>query len=30
MQGFASDFRRALQAMSARYRIGRKPADLDL
>ena len=30
MQGFASDFRRAVQAMSARYRIGRKPADLDL
>ena len=30
MQGFAGDFRRALQAMSARYRIGRKPADLDL
>ena len=30
MQGFASDFRRALQAMSARYRIGRMPADLDL
>jgi len=30
MKGFAGDFRRALQAMSARYRIGRKPADLDL
>lgn len=30
MQGFATDFRRALQAMSARYRIGRMPADLDL
>jgi predicted O-linked N-acetylglucosamine transferase (SPINDLY family) len=30
MQGFAADFRRALQAMSARYRIGRMPADLDL
>jgi predicted O-linked N-acetylglucosamine transferase (SPINDLY family) len=30
MQGFAGDFRRAVQAMSARYRIGRKPADLDL
>ncbi len=30
MQGFAADFKRALQAMSARHRIGRKPADLDL
>lgn len=30
MQGFAADFRRALQAMSARYRIGRPPVDLDL
>jgi predicted O-linked N-acetylglucosamine transferase (SPINDLY family) len=30
MRGFAGDFRRALQAMSARYRIGRKPADMDL
>jgi predicted O-linked N-acetylglucosamine transferase (SPINDLY family) len=30
MQGFASDFRRAVQAMSARHRIGRKPADVDL
>jgi len=30
MQGFAADFHRAIQAMSARYRIGRKPADLDL
>ncbi|MHA6205568.1 O-linked N-acetylglucosamine transferase, SPINDLY family protein [Dyella soli] len=30
MKGYAADFRRALQAMSARYRIGRKPADLDL
>ncbi|WP_081500710.1 tetratricopeptide repeat protein [Dyella japonica] len=30
MQGFAGDFRRAMQAMSARYRIGRHPVDLDL
>lgn len=30
MQGFASDFKRVVQAMSARYRIGRKPVDLDL
>ncbi|WP_266156424.1 tetratricopeptide repeat protein [Dyella silvatica] len=30
MQGFATDFRRAIQAMGARYRIGRPPADLDL
>ena len=30
MHGFAADFRRALQAMSARHRIGRMPADLDL
>lgn len=30
MQGFASDFRRAVQAMSARHRIGRNPVDLDL
>jgi predicted O-linked N-acetylglucosamine transferase (SPINDLY family) len=30
MQGFANDFRRAVQAMSARYRIGRSPVDLDL
>ncbi|MDR3446571.1 MULTISPECIES: glycosyltransferase family 41 protein [unclassified Dyella] len=30
MQGFAADFRRAVQAMSARHRIGRRPADVDL
>jgi predicted O-linked N-acetylglucosamine transferase (SPINDLY family) len=30
MQGFASDFRRAMLAISARYRIGRPPADLDV
>lgn len=30
MQGFAADFHRAVQAMSARYRIGRPPVDLDL
>ncbi|WP_243039392.1 tetratricopeptide repeat protein [Dyella sedimenti] len=30
MRGFAADFHRAVQAMSARYRIGRKPVDLDL
>ena len=30
MQGYANDFRRAVQAMSARHRIGRKPADVDL
>lgn len=30
MQGYAADFKRAVQAMSARYRIGRKPADQDL
>lgn len=30
MQGFAGDFRRAVQAMSARHRIGRHPVDLDL
>ena len=30
MQGFATDFRRAMLAVSARYRIGRPPADLDL
>jgi predicted O-linked N-acetylglucosamine transferase (SPINDLY family) len=30
MQGYAADFHRALQAMSARYRIGRKPIDLDI
>ena len=30
MNGYAGDFRRAVQAMSARYRIGRHPVDLDL
>ncbi|WP_266169321.1 tetratricopeptide repeat protein [Dyella subtropica] len=30
MKGFAADFRRAIQAMGARYRIGRPPIDLDL
>jgi predicted O-linked N-acetylglucosamine transferase (SPINDLY family) len=30
MPGFAADFRRAMLAVSARYRIGRPPADLDL
>jgi predicted O-linked N-acetylglucosamine transferase (SPINDLY family) len=30
MQGFAVDFHRAMRAISARYRIGRPPADLDL
>ncbi|MGH8157183.1 MAG: tetratricopeptide repeat protein [Rhodanobacter sp.] len=29
MQGFAADFQRAVRAMSARYRIGRPPADID-
>ncbi|NII74420.1 putative O-linked N-acetylglucosamine transferase (SPINDLY family) [Dyella sp. SG562] len=28
--GFANDLRRAIQAMGARHRIGRPPADLDL
>jgi predicted O-linked N-acetylglucosamine transferase (SPINDLY family) len=28
--GFAADFRRAVQAMGARHRIGRPPIDLDL
>lgn len=28
--GFTADFRRAVQAMSARYRIGRPPVDIDL
>lgn len=28
--GFAADFQRAVQAMSARHRIGRPPTDLDL
>ncbi|GGA21620.1 tetratricopeptide repeat protein [Dyella nitratireducens] len=30
VQGFAADFRRAVLAISARYRIGRPPADIDL
>ncbi|RDS83116.1 UDP-N-acetylglucosamine-peptide N-acetylglucosaminyltransferase [Dyella monticola] len=30
MQGFATDFRRAVMAISARYRIGRPPKDIDL
>lgn len=30
MQGFTADFRRAIQAMGSRYRIGRPPIDLDL
>ena len=30
MPGYAADFKRAMQAMSARHRIGRKPADQDL
>ncbi|WP_430390970.1 tetratricopeptide repeat protein [Dyella sp. 20L07] len=30
MKGFATDFRRAVQAMSARHRIGRKPVDIDI
>lgn len=30
MRGYAADFKRAVQAMSARHRIGRKPVDLDL
>ncbi|GLQ97066.1 tetratricopeptide repeat protein [Dyella mobilis] len=30
MRGFATDFRRAMLAVSARYRIGRPPTDLDL
>lgn len=29
MQGFAADFRRVVKAISARYRIGRPPADQD-
>ncbi|OOG45679.1 tetratricopeptide repeat protein [Rhodanobacter sp. C01] len=29
MQDFAADFQRAARAMSARYRIGRPPADID-
>ena len=30
LQGFAADFRRAVLAISARYRIGRPPSDIDL
>lgn len=30
MQGYAADFQRAVQAMSARHRIGRPPIDLDI
>ncbi|MBE1158760.1 tetratricopeptide repeat protein [Dyella acidiphila] len=30
MQGFAADFRRVALAISARHRIGRPPADIDL
>ena len=30
MRGFATDFRRAVQAISARHRIGRPAADIDL
>jgi predicted O-linked N-acetylglucosamine transferase (SPINDLY family) len=30
MRGFAADFRRAALAVSARYRIGRPPSDIDL
>jgi predicted O-linked N-acetylglucosamine transferase (SPINDLY family) len=30
VRGFAADFRRAALAISARYRIGRPPADFDL
>jgi len=30
VQGFAADFRRAVLAISARYRIGRPPSDIDL
>lgn len=30
MQGFAADFRRAVRAISARHRIGRPPADLEV
>jgi predicted O-linked N-acetylglucosamine transferase (SPINDLY family) len=30
MRGFATDFRRAMLAVGARYRIGRPPTDLDL
>jgi predicted O-linked N-acetylglucosamine transferase (SPINDLY family) len=30
VQGFATDFRRAVRAVSARHRIGRPPSDVDL
>lgn len=30
VKGFAADFRRAVRAISARYRIGRPPSDIDL
>jgi predicted O-linked N-acetylglucosamine transferase (SPINDLY family) len=30
MQGYAADFQRAVQAMSVRHRIGRRPIDLDI
>lgn len=30
VRGFAADFRRAVLAISARYRIGRPPSDIDL
>ena len=30
VQGFAADFRRAVRAVSARYRIGRPPSDVQL
>lgn len=30
LKGFAADFRRAVLAMSTRYRIGRPPTDIDL
>jgi predicted O-linked N-acetylglucosamine transferase (SPINDLY family) len=30
MRGFAADFRRAVRTVSARYRIGRPPADIDV
>ena len=30
MQGYAADFQRAIQAMSVRHRIGRRPIDLDI
>lgn len=30
MQGYAADFQRVVQAMSARHRIGRRPIDLDI